>query len=158
VLGSYLNLEPQDVPLSADARGKPHVAAEANAGDLRFSLSHCDRRAVLAVVVGCEIGVDLQEAPPDDSWAAIAERFFTLAEKEHLHALSPAARAPAFAEIWTRKEAAGKALGEGLTSRIFSIAVGPASWGMVGCGEGFWVWSLPSPDWFATAIALREPV
>jgi len=65
-------------------------------------------------------------------------------------------RAPAFAEIWTRKEAAGKAVGEGLTSRIFSIAVGPTSWGMVDCGGGLLVWSLPNQDRFAAAVAVRQ--
>ncbi len=158
VLGAYLNLSPQAVPLAANAHGKPCIAAEANHPGLQFNLSHCDRLALLAVATGREVGVDLQGTLREAAWPAIAERFYTLDEREHVQALSPAMRAPAFAEIWTRKEAAGKAAGEGLTSRIFSIAVGPADWGMVDCGGGLSVWSLPARDRFAAALAVREPL
>lgn len=158
VLGAYLNLPPCAVPLTANARGKPGIAAEANRAGLQFNLSHCGRRALLAVTTGREVGVDLQNALPDAAWPAIAERICTPGEREHVQTLSPETRASAFTEIWTRKEAAGKAAGEGLTSRIFSIAVGPAGWGTVDCGGGLLVWSLPSRDRFAAAIAVREPL
>jgi 4'-phosphopantetheinyl transferase len=158
VLGAYLNLPPPAVPLAANAHGKPCLAAEVNHAGLQFNLSHCDCLALLAVTTGREIGVDLQGTSLETAWSAVAGRFCTPHEWEHVHALSPAMRAPAFAEIWTRKEAAGKAVGEGLTSRIFSIAFGPASWGMVDCGGGLFVWSLPAQDRFAAAIAVRQPL
>lgn len=158
VLGAYLNLSPQAVPLAANAHGKPCIVAEANGAGLQFNLSHCDRRALLAVTAGREIGVDLQGVLRDAAWPAVAGRFCTPDEWEHVHALPPAMRAPAFAEIWTRKEAAGKAAGEGLTSRIFSIAVGPANWGRIDCGGGLFVWSLPAQDRFAAAIAVQQPL
>lgn len=158
VLGAYLNLPPCAVPLTANANGKPGIATEANHAGLQFNLSHCGQRALLAVATGREVGVDLQNALPDTAWPAIATRICTSDEQEHVQILSPETRAPAFAEIWTRKEAAGKAAGEGLTSRIFSVAVGPASWGTVDCGGGLLVWSLPSENRFAAAIAVREPL
>lgn len=158
VLGACLNLPPRAVPLTVNTQGKPCIAAEANHAGLQFNLSHGGRLALLAVTTGREIGVDLQGALPATTWPAIAGRFCTPDEWEHVQALPPAMRATAFAEIWTRKEAAGKALGEGLTSRIFSIAVGPANWGTVGCGEGLLVWSLPTQDQFAAAIAVRGPI
>ncbi|MGA3284754.1 MAG: 4'-phosphopantetheinyl transferase superfamily protein [Verrucomicrobiota bacterium] len=154
VLGAYLNSSPHAVPLVANAHGKPCIAGEVNRAGLQFNLSHCDRLALLAVAAGREIGVDLQGALREAAWPAVAGRFCTPDEWEHVQALPPATRAPAFAEIWTRKEAAG----EGLTSRIFSIAVGPASWGMVDCGGGLFVWSLPAQDRFAAAIAVRQPL
>ncbi len=156
VLGAYLNVPPHAVPLAANAHGKPCIASEVNGAGLEFNLSHCDRLVLLAVTAWREIGVDLQGALRDAVWPAIAGRFCTPDEWEHVQALQPAMRAPAFAEIWTRKEAAGKAVGEGLTSRIFSIAVGPASWGTVDCGGDLFVWSLPAQDRFAAAIAVRQ--
>lgn len=129
-----------------------------NSAGLQFNLSHCGRIALLAVAAAYEVGVDLQGALPDTAWPAIAERSCTPDEREFVQALPPALRTPAFAEIWTRKEAAGKAVGEGLTSRIFSIAVGPASWGMVDCGGSFLVWSLPAQHPFAAALAVRQPL
>jgi 4'-phosphopantetheinyl transferase len=141
--------------VAANAHGKPGIAAEANHTGLQFNLSHCGRLALLAVTAGREIGVDLQGTLRDAAWPAVAGRFCTPVEWEHVQALPPAMRALAFTEIWTRKEAAGKAAGEGLTSRIFSIAVGPAGWGTVDCGGGLFVWSLPSPARFAAALAVR---
>jgi 4'-phosphopantetheinyl transferase len=158
VLGAYLNLSPPAVPLAANAHGKLYIAGEVNRAGLQFNLSHCDCLALLAVTAEREIGVDLQGILPDAVWPAVAGRFCTPDEREHVHALPPAMRAPAFSEIWTRKEAGGKAVGEGLTPRIFSIAVGPASWGMVDCGGGLLVWSLPAQDRFAAAIAVRQPL
>jgi len=156
VLGSYLNLPPPAVPLATNAHGKPCIATEANQAGLQFNLSHCDHFALLAITSGREIGVDLQEVLPDAAWSDIAERFCIPDEREHVRALPPETRASAFAEIWTRKEAAGKGLGEGLTSRIFSIAVGSADWGTVDCGGGLLVWSLPAQDQFAAAVAVRQ--
>jgi 4'-phosphopantetheinyl transferase len=158
VLGAYLNLSSPAVPLAANAHGKPCLAAEANRAGLQFNLSHCDRRALLAVTTGPEIGVDWQGVLRDAAWPAVAGRCCTPDEREHIQALPPAMRAPAFAEIWTRKEAAGKATGEGLTSRIFSIAVGPASWGMVDCGGGLLVWSLAAQDRLTAALAVQQPL
>lgn len=157
VLGAYLHTSPSEVPLAATAHGKPCIAAEANRDGLQFNLSHCNRLVLLAVAAGREIGVDLQTILPDVSWPDVAERFCTSDEWEFVHAMPPPMHAPAFAEIWTRKEAAGKAVGEGLTSRIFSIAVGPACWGTVDCGGGLFVWSLPAQDQLAAAIAVRRP-
>ena len=65
VLGAYLNLPPCAVPLTANAHGKPGIAAEAYYVGLQFNLSHCSRRALLAVTTGREVGIDLQHALPD---------------------------------------------------------------------------------------------
>jgi 4'-phosphopantetheinyl transferase len=156
VLGAYLNLPPHAVPLAVNSHGKPGIAAGSNRAGLQFNLSHCGRLALLAVTAGREIGVDLQDALPDIAWPAVAGRLCTPAEQDHIESLPPARRAAAFAEIWTRKEAAGKALGEGLTSRILFVAVGPADWGTVDCGGGLRVWSLPAEGRFAAAIAVRQ--
>jgi len=156
VLAAYLKLSPRDTPLTAGAHGKPQIAAEANHADLRFSLSHCGRFALLAVAIGDEVGVDLQAPLPEGSWPAVAERCFTREERECVRLRPAAAQASACTEIWTRKEAAGKALGAGLTPRVFSFAVGPASWGTIDCGEGLCVRSLPSQDRFAAAVAVQQ--
>jgi 4'-phosphopantetheinyl transferase len=158
VLGVCLNLPPQAVPLAANARGKPCVAPEANPAGLQFNLSHCGHLALLAVATGREIGIDVQGVLREDAWPVVAGRCCTPDEREHVQALPPALRAAACSEIWTRKEAAGKASGEGLTSRIFSIAVGPASRGTVNCDGGLLVWSLPAHAGFAAAIAVQEPI
>src|SRR5208282_4984293 len=96
VLGAYLNLSPHAVPLTANAHGKPCIAAEANHAGLQFNLSHCDQLALLAVTAGRDIGVDLQGALQDTAWTAVAERFCVPAEQDHVLALPLRMRAPAF--------------------------------------------------------------
>ena len=155
VLGRYLKLPPHKVPLSAGTHGKPDIAAEINPARIEFNLSHCGRGALLAVTTERAIGVDVQEALPDDAWPATARRFCTVGEWEHLQAMPSVRRATVFSEIWTRKEAAGKAAGVGLTPGILSFAVGPADWGTVVCRGGLMVWSLPALDRFSAAIAVR---
>jgi 4'-phosphopantetheinyl transferase len=155
MLGCYLNVPPPEVPLAAGAHGKPHLAAEINRAGVEFNLSHCGRVALLAVATKHAVGVDVQEASPNNTWSAIARRFCTAEEWEHLRAVPPVVRVMVFSEIWTRKEAAGKAAGEGLTSGILSLSVGPADWGTVVCGGGLSVWSLPAQNRFSAAIAVR---
>ena len=131
VLSAFLGCDPGAVQLTIEAGGKPRLAPEANPADLRFSLSHCGTRALFVVTVGRDIGVDLQRPLPDAAWPAVAERFLTFEERETLRSLPPVVRAAAFAEIWTRKEALGKALGAGLAPTVLSLTVGPSSWGAI---------------------------
>ncbi len=154
VLGAYLNLDPQAVLLTTSGHNKPRLVARANRPGLQFNLSHSNRFVLLAVTGEGEIGVDVQEVLSDEAGTAIAGRFFTPEEMEHVHHQPPARRGMVCAEIWTRKEAAGKALGVGLTPRILSFAVGPAAWGTIDCGDGVSVWSVPFQDRFAAAVAV----
>lgn len=156
VLGLYLVRKPCDVPLIVDERGKPRIKTAENRFDLRFSLSHCDNLALLAVTVGQDVGVDIQNPLPDNLWPVVAARFLTADELACIQDLSPAARALALAEVWTRKESVAKALGTGLTSQVFSYTVGPSAWGTVRCGGRLWVRSLPGCDRFAGAVAVQQ--
>jgi len=156
VLGFYLVRKPCDVPLIVDERGKPRIKTAENHFDLRFSLSHCGSLALLAVTVGQDVGVDIQNPLPEDLWPVAAARFLTTDELACIKDLSPTARALALAEVWTRKESVAKALGTGLTSQVFSYAVGPSTWGTVRCGGRLLVRSLLSCDRFAGAVAVRQ--
>ena len=111
---------------------------------------------MLGVTVNQNIGVDVQYPIPDELWTAVTERLLTPDELAYIHDLAPTERAFALAEIWTRKEAVAKALGTGLTSQVFSYAVGPSAWGTVHCGRGLRVWSLPGHYRLARAVAVRE--
>jgi 4'-phosphopantetheinyl transferase len=154
VLGACLDRPALDVPLTANAHGKPCLAEEANPIGLRFNLSHAGPFALLAVTMGQEIGIDLEAPQRDTDWAAMAALFCTAAERDYMGTLAPETRAIAFTQIWTRKEAAGKALGQGLNSRIFSVSIGPANWGTIDCGEGLVVWSLPPQNGLVAAVAV----
>lgn len=89
------------------AEGKPRVRR----APFDLSLSHTDRAAVCALTVnrGWQIGVDMEcftRALP--TWERLSDR--VLSDRERLKVRD----APSFLNVWTRKEAMGKALGCGM--------------------------------------------
>ena len=67
---------------------------------------------------GEAIGVDVEDAAgrTADKCLRIARRFFSPGEAAALQALTPREQVPAFLALWTQKEAAVKATGEGLSA------------------------------------------
>ncbi len=107
--------EPDDIRVGRAASGAPEVAG-AGAG-LLVGVSHT--RGLVAVAVAgprtraLGVGVDAEAVRPLDA-VALAERWFTADEAAWVRALPPGLRATGLLDLWTRKEAAGKALGLGL--------------------------------------------
>jgi len=153
ILGRYLRITPGEVALEIDGNGKPFIGEATNSAKLHFNLSHSANFGLLAVMTGHKVGVDVQIESAKNDWPSIAARYFTVRELEHVRALPEKSQPAACVEIWTRKEAAGKALGIGLHSKTFSFSVGPAAWGKVRCDENLCVRSLPVEAPFAAAVA-----
>jgi 4'-phosphopantetheinyl transferase len=82
--------------------------------DLRFNLSHSGDRALLAVAIGREVGVDVEAQAPVDA-LALAAHAFSANERAALAATPAEDRLAAFYRGWTRKESFVKALGCGLS-------------------------------------------
>jgi 4'-phosphopantetheinyl transferase len=103
------------------------LAKEHAGGDVRFNASHSDELALIAVVVGVDIGVDVERIDPRRADPGVAARFFAPAEVEALAGLSGRAWTRGFFDCWTRKEAFVKAVGEGLSYPLdgFEVSVSP---------------------------------
>jgi 4'-phosphopantetheinyl transferase len=129
LLGRYLGVAPKSVELQFNAFGKPSLAGAFASRGLRFNLSHSHGLALFAFACGRELGVDLEKIRPDFASTEIAGRFFSAAESARLRSLAPEARAQAFFECWTRKEAYIKARGDGLSRGLdtFEVAFGPGT-------------------------------
>jgi 4'-phosphopantetheinyl transferase len=112
LLGRYLSLPPEAVPIESGAFGKPRLAA--GFPDLRFNVSHSAGVAVIAVAQGREVGIDVERLDPARAWSPIADRFFSPAELAGLRELPPDRYVRGFFDCWTRKEAYAKAIGRGL--------------------------------------------
>jgi 4'-phosphopantetheinyl transferase len=112
VLGRRLGLDPADVRIVAGERGKPRL--EAPPIDVRFNLSHSGERALLAIATGREVGVDIERTRPRPDPLALAERWFSLAERAHLRQVRDEDLHEMFYRVWTRKESFVKALGDGM--------------------------------------------
>ncbi len=113
ILGRYLGLAPGKVAFETGASGKPRLAPGGSA-DLRFNLSHCGDVALIAVRLGREVGVDVEEVRPGVDGAAISRDVFTAPERQGLVALAAEEPGETFFKYWVRREALAKATGRGI--------------------------------------------
>lgn len=120
LLGAYLGERPEALRFDYGPRGKPELA---DVPALGFNLSNSEDLALVGVLRGREIGVDVEYLKPMPDLAQIAERFFCTAETAKLLALPEERQREAFFNCWTRKEAYLKAVGEGLAAPLDSFEV-----------------------------------
>jgi 4'-phosphopantetheinyl transferase len=127
ILGGYLGLSPGDVAFAYASHGKPAVRGGPDRYDLRFNVSHAGGLALVAIALGREVGVDIEQIREDFATEEIAARFFSPAEVAAIRALPVEERCAAFFNCWTRKEAYVKARGEGLLLPLhrFEVSVAP---------------------------------
>jgi 4'-phosphopantetheinyl transferase len=107
--------DPADVRVGRAASGAPKLSGAARG--LLVGLSHT-RGLVTVAVAGPRtralgVGVDAEAIRPLDA-IALAERWFTADEAAWVRALPPTLRSTGLLDLWTRKEAVGKAFGTGL--------------------------------------------
>jgi 4'-phosphopantetheinyl transferase len=106
--------------------GKPRLL---DADGLHFSLSHSAELVAVAVSRAGPVGVDIEQVAP---WEGadldeVADLTLSRAERAVLARQPAPDRALAFTTYWTRKEAAVKALGTGLTTPLEEIEVSAPS-------------------------------
>jgi 4'-phosphopantetheinyl transferase len=113
VLGTYLDTAPDVLRFGALAFGKPFI--EHPATPLRFSLSHSEDLAAVAIAADADVGVDLECVDRQvGDIEALARVCFSADEQRELARSVPAERHVRFLRGWTRKEAYLKAIGQGL--------------------------------------------
>ncbi len=127
VLGAYLGRDPAALRYAYGFKGKPALAPEAGLGNLHFNLSNSEELAILGVVRGREIGVDVEHLRPLSDLEELASRFFSSGESRTLLDLPVELRGEGFFNCWTRKEAYLKAVGEGITAPLnrFDVTLVP---------------------------------
>lgn len=167
ILGAYLESDPRAVRFSIDDGGKPRLDARWNAMPLTFNLSHSRGRALVAVTLDREVGVDLERLRRDLPIDRLASRFFSPREIAALRSIPDALRPAAFFSCWTRKEAFVKATGAGifrqpLQSFVVSVepGTGPVRLSIPGhdAEAGRWrLASLAAPPGYAAAVAVEGP-
>jgi 4'-phosphopantetheinyl transferase len=126
ILGNYLGTHGRDLCFNYSHHGKPALAEVAT--DIRFSVSHSGDVAMLAIVRGREVGVDLEMIRENVEIDKLAERYFSERERASLRELSNGERVRAFFRCWTCKEAFLKAQGFGLSRSLgsFDVEVNPS--------------------------------
>jgi 4'-phosphopantetheinyl transferase len=132
LLSRYLGTPAADICFKYQPGGKPELTEQQNPLQLRFSVSHSDQMALIAVSAVHRLGIDIEKERSDIDAEALSERFFSSRERDGLRALPDHLRVAAFFACWTRKEAFLKATGDGLSFPLadFSVTthpeVGPA--------------------------------
>ena len=128
LLGSYLNVPPRELCFVYSEYGRPSVAPGTSSRLLNFNIGHSGKVVLLAFAEGRRVGIDVEKLRRDFSTSEIAERFFSMAEREALRALPQDQRHEAFFRCWTRKEAFIKALGEGMSHPLdqFDVSLAPS--------------------------------
>ena len=121
-LGCFLSLLrevlPQALPslrLYRDEFGRPFARCEeASVPPFDFNLTHARHYAGCGLLTGGgRVGVDIEEALPEEKAKKIAVRFFTEKELRHLQGLDREAFSREAAYLWTAKEALSKQAGKG---------------------------------------------
>lgn len=111
-LGIALGERPGAVQFHFNPYGKPYLAQPAR--PIHFNLSHSAHRALIALAFDREIGVDIERTRSVDP-VALAERYFSVSEREQLSELDAGEQLDAFFRGWTRKESYVKAVGHGFS-------------------------------------------
>lgn len=162
-LSAFLNVRPDEVGLVYGERGKPALAPPFAYSNLRFNVSHSNDVAVYAFSLGREVGVDIEAVRPLPYLDQIADRFFSVNEKNAYFALDPSDKLVGFFSCWTRKEAFIKALGDGLYFPLdsFDVSLVPDEPARILCAKGMpgdsCGWRLsgfsPAPGFVAAVVA-----
>ena len=140
ILSRYGAGPPDQLTLLTGSHGKPMLPPPS---PLHFNVSHSGSVGLVAVALGREVGVDVEQIRPLRSLRAIARRFFAPAEVAALERLAPSDFVAGFYRCWTRKEAYVKARGLGLSLPLegFEVAVGA-----VELASGAWLQIAESDD------------
>ncbi len=159
LLAGQLQTGAREIIFQLGPHGKPALAAHPQ---FFFNASHSGDHAAFAFTRTGEVGVDIEQVRGDlRRHDAVAQRFFTPAERAELAAVPEPERVRAFFDLWTRKEAFVKARGDGVFSGLekFTVALnGPRVRHVTG-GEAaqWWMAALPEMDSYAGAVVVQAP-
>jgi 4'-phosphopantetheinyl transferase len=164
ILAPHAGVAADGVRFRYGPRGKPALETTASGRGIRFNVSHSDGIALYALTRGREVGVDVERIRPVEGADRIAERFFSVPEREALREVPFTARLDAFFTCWTRKEAYVKARGEGLGYPLdaFAVSVAPGTparlWSAGADEQEIARWSLaalPQAEGYVAALAVE---
>lgn len=130
ILGRYFETPPSSISIAYSKSGKPFCENQAgDRGALHFNVSHAGDVAVIAVSRGLRVGIDVERMREMKSRDDILESFFSAEERAWVHSCPEEAQMDAFFRVWTRREAASKAVGTGLLKAftLFSVPAAPLS-------------------------------
>ena len=130
ILSGYTQQPAASLELITGPHGKPQFASSVTAShpEVHFNLSHSANLALVAVSTTGAVGIDVEWWRPRIQHLAVAERFFSVTERQSLLSLkSDDEVAAGFFTAWSRKEAYLKATGFGISRGLhhFDVTLAP---------------------------------
>src|SRR3990167_8885637 len=115
ILAEYLNENAADLRFTKGEFDKPALIPSQK-NNVEFNLSHSYEKALIAVIRGQAVGVDLEFCKRQQDLLELAQRFFSRKECAQISQLGNREdQQQAFYRCWTRKEAFLKAIGRGIS-------------------------------------------
>jgi 4'-phosphopantetheinyl transferase len=158
IIGRYLGVKPGDVPIDRACaqcgdpmHGRPTVHREG----FDFSVSHSGDWCLVAVGAA-PIGVDLERVGPLEDVAPLVARTLNGFEQAEFAAADQEVQAAAFYRAWSRKEAALKAVGLGMSADLAMVDVRDVATSIAGIA--LWLRDLDGPEGYAAALASASPI
>jgi 4'-phosphopantetheinyl transferase len=126
VLSRYTRIPPEACVFDTNRYGKPSLRCRSTGAALEFNLSHTDGLAAMAVTVGRDIGIDVENMTRSNLELDVS-RYFSTAEIRMLQSTPQSEQTSRFFDYWTLKEAYIKARGIGLSLPLdgFSMHMQP---------------------------------
>ena len=123
VLACYVQESASDLVFNLTDRGKPFLL---NYPELSFNMSHTENAWALAIVQSsCQLGIDIEYFKKRDSWAGLVKKCFALEESDYWQGLNAEEQGRVFYQLWVRKEAFVKAVGQGITLGLNACVLNP---------------------------------
>lgn len=155
ILGRYGDVLPESLRFNYGPNGKPELiapgeVARRKGGALHFNLAHSEAVGVLAVTQTGPVGVDVEQVRRLPEFKELVSQFFSVREAAEFSRLPWEQQPTAFFNLWTRKEAMLKAMGEGIAHSLDRVEVSFLP------GEPARVLSLPAGQWAGCKWSLVE--
>jgi 4'-phosphopantetheinyl transferase len=159
VAATKLDTSPGEVVLDRTCPDCGRHHGKVSVEGLQLSVSHSGDRIVVAFHPSTAVGVDVELVNPAIDADSLASVSLSDLEAAELAGFAPAARARAFTQYWTRKEAVVKATGDGIRADLRKVIVSapdqpPALREWAGYDGPVWLVDLQAGVEYAAALAI----
>ena len=116
VLSKYVSRTARSLSILAGESGKPYLDTSTGSSgngvdDVQFNVAHAGDLLLIAVSRGPRVGIDVERIRDVRGMESIVNDFFDEQERACVRSCKGKARSRVFFRLWTRREAAAKAMG-----------------------------------------------
>ena len=156
LLGRYVDAVPTSLDIGTRESGKPYLTNTA-VNDVRFNLAHSGEYAIFAFCIGEEIGIDIERNQASMIDEGLIEQCRATPEKWAFDLAQPFDKVPFFFDLWARKEAYLKLIGDGLSISPNQISLSSldSECEIIG-DEGIRFVNMPASEGYSAALATKH--